>query len=257
MTVCNSSEGLRFEVHLVNTSCVSISASLGRFWSITSEKVDGNGRINVGKLHFCDDFMLSFLFFLSSQCCVEASVGFRHKKHWKTRFHIQKCLVNRCEICTDPRQISSRFTFRNVGTQTRARVAGLAASSPVTSDLITSWQNCAAEFIHSDTITGLFCIFCNNSEVSLRFTWNFDGNMMNVWQFNNWIIARYWSYLMIYTERKNQTENFFMPVSFHQKEILSWKSPSYTCFVLSVRYLGSLRNNLSVDERSWRLLGDV
>lgn len=41
------------------------------------------------------------------------------------------------EICTDPRQISSRFTFRNVETQTRARVAGLAASSPVTSDLNT------------------------------------------------------------------------------------------------------------------------
>lgn len=76
-------------------------------------------------------------FFLLSQCCVKASVGFRHKKHWKTRFHIQKRLVNRCEICTDPRQISSRFTFRNVETQTRARVAGLAASSPVTSDLNT------------------------------------------------------------------------------------------------------------------------
>lgn len=107
------------------------------------------------------------------------------------------------------------------------------------------FKHCAAEFIHSDTITDLFCIFFNNSKLTLRFTWSFDGNMMNVWQFNNWIIARYWSYLMFYTERNIKTDDFFMPVSFHQKEIISWKSPSYTCFVLSV------------DERSWRLLGDV
>lgn len=107
------------------------------------------------------------------------------------------------------------------------------------------FKHCAAEFIHSDTITDLFCIFFNNSKLTLRFTWSFDGNMMNVWQFNNWIIARYWSYLMFYTERNIQMENFFMPVSFHQKEIISWKSPSYTCFVLSV------------DERSWLTLGEV
>lgn len=185
--------------------------------------------------------MLNFLFFLLSQCCVKASVGFRHKKHWKTRFHIQKCLVNRCEICTDPRQISSRFTFRNVETQTRARVAGLAASSPVTSDL-----NTVQPSLFTPTQSQTYSAFSSTIQNLLsRFTWSFDGNMMNVWQFNNWIIARYWSYLMFYTERNIQMENFFMPVSFHQKEIISWKSPSYTCFVLSV------------DERSWRLLGDV
>lgn len=82
----------------------------------------------------------------------------------------------------------------------------------------------------------------HNSKVTL------NGNMMNVWQFNNWIIAHYWSYLMFYTERNIQTDDFFM---------ISWKSPSYTCFVLSVRYLGSLRNNSGVDDWSWRLLCDV
>lgn len=68
------------------------------------------------------------------------------------------------------------------------------------------FKHCAAEFIHSDTITDLFCIFFNNSKLTLRFTWSFDGNMMNVWQFNNWIIARYWSYLMFYTERNIKTD---------------------------------------------------
>lgn len=71
------------------------------------------------------------------------------------------------------------------------------------------FKHCAAEFIHSDTITDLFCIFFNNSKLTLRFTWSFDGNMMNVWQFNNWIIARYWSYLMFYTERNIKTDDFF------------------------------------------------
>lgn len=179
MTVCNSSEGLRF-----------ISSTRGVL-KVLKYHIRIVGRINVGKLHFCNDFMLNFLFFLLSQCCVKASVGFRHKKHWKTRFHIQKRLVNRCEICTDPRQISSRFTFRNVETQTRARVAGLAASSPVTSDL-----NTVQPSLFTPTQSQTYSAFSSTIQNLLsRFTWSFDGNMMNVWQFNNWIIARYWSYL--------------------------------------------------------------